>query len=341
MNVLIGIFCAWAIAWTVVIFHAPALWVVAALGFAQNLAFTFVSRGRNSGSLVYHMVASIFSNGIWLGMFVVGVKIASEAPTFPTEFAIVYVLSTMAGSVFAHWLARRVERGAARNVQEDRVQALEKRLIDLETLAEHAEVADFEGALRGALRRIESLEENDPTPGLLNGLDDHEGRLKSLERTREDTNRILGDVFKRLCKLETVDLSEGNTLESLELSLAAHIKRIEALEERIQEIRESPESGTSRYIGLANLVGVLEGKVRHLWEAATIRAAYPETGNDLEGRIAWLEAERLVDRVAKLENVDLGGTIRAHLQPTYKRLAKLEGDVRDVESDVLSLERDR
>jgi hypothetical protein len=137
MRILIGIFCAWAVAWTVVVLQAPSLWVVAALGFAQNLAFTFVSRGRNSGSLLYHMVASVFSNGIWLGMFVVGVKIAAQAPTFPFEFAVVYVLSTMSGSVFAHWLARKVERGKARNVQEDRVQLLEERIRIVENHADN------------------------------------------------------------------------------------------------------------------------------------------------------------------------------------------------------------
>ena len=31
----------------------------------QNMSFTLVSRARNSGSLAFHAVAAIGSNGIW------------------------------------------------------------------------------------------------------------------------------------------------------------------------------------------------------------------------------------------------------------------------------------
>jgi hypothetical protein len=42
-------------------------WLVwACLLLVQNASFTWVSRGRrNSSSLAYHGLASIFSNGIW------------------------------------------------------------------------------------------------------------------------------------------------------------------------------------------------------------------------------------------------------------------------------------
>jgi hypothetical protein len=131
MRVLIGVFAAWACAWAIVVLHAPDLALVAGLGFLQNLAFTFVSRGRNSGSLGYHMVASVFSNGIWVTMFVIGIKITTAPDADVLPFAFVYCLSTMAGSVFAHWLARKVERGKARNVQEDRVQKIEEDVREL------------------------------------------------------------------------------------------------------------------------------------------------------------------------------------------------------------------
>jgi hypothetical protein len=138
MRVLIGVFAAWACAWAIVVLHAPDLALVAGLGFLQNLAFTFVSRGRNSGSLGYHMVASVFSNGIWVTMFVIGIKITTAPDADVLPFAFVYCLSTMAGSVFAHWLARKVERGKARNVQEDRVEKIEERLAAAEL--NHGEV---------------------------------------------------------------------------------------------------------------------------------------------------------------------------------------------------------
>lgn len=131
MKILIPIFAAWAAAWAIVIGWAPELAIVAGLGFAQNIAFTLVSRGRNSGSLTYHIVASIFSNGIWLVMFVYNVNLVTGANGFPMAFAAVYILSTMSGSVFAHWLAKRVERGAARNVQEDRITKLEEKVSEV------------------------------------------------------------------------------------------------------------------------------------------------------------------------------------------------------------------
>jgi hypothetical protein len=277
MKVLIGIFFAWAVAWGVVIAWAPSLWIVAALGFLQNVAFTFVSRGRNSGSLLYHMVASIFSNGIWLGMFVIGVKIAAEAPTFPAAFAVVYVLSTMAGSVFAHWLARKVEKGKARNVQEDRVEILEK-----------------------AVRRLEKQIEA-PNPLFLETVMRKLATLELLVKGREATIVREGTDFN--------EVEPETTLP----------ERLDALEEAMREnVRQ--EGATSLQLG--ERLEKVEEKVRHLWEAATIRANYPETGNDLEGRIAWLERN-----VARLADVDIRGTVKMHLQPALKRIARLEGEV--------------
>lgn len=36
------------------------------LTFIQNASFTLVSRARNSGSIKFHAVAAVLSNGIWL-----------------------------------------------------------------------------------------------------------------------------------------------------------------------------------------------------------------------------------------------------------------------------------
>jgi predicted permease len=131
-NVLAWITYAWAVAWAIVAFHQPALWPVAALGFVQNVAFTFVSRGRNSGSLGYHLIASIFSNGIYAALLFTSIDMISQAKSMPMPFLIVYTLATMAGSIFAHWLALRAERGKARSVQEDRFEKLQRRVAALE-----------------------------------------------------------------------------------------------------------------------------------------------------------------------------------------------------------------
>jgi len=39
------------------------------LAFAQNVSFSIVSCSRNRSSFSYHMMASVFSNGIWFLTF--------------------------------------------------------------------------------------------------------------------------------------------------------------------------------------------------------------------------------------------------------------------------------
>lgn len=84
---------------------------------AQNFAFTFVSRARSSASIMRHAKASLMSNGIWIvsqivllgpmydyltGRHGVGMQMLAEA---------VYTVSTMSGSLYAHFHALRTEKG--------------------------------------------------------------------------------------------------------------------------------------------------------------------------------------------------------------------------------------
>lgn len=131
-NVLSWIGLAYAFAWALVVTQAPELWTVALLGFIQNIAFTFVSRGRNSGSLGYHLGASIFSNGIYAALLFVSIDQVTQAKSMPMLFLAVYTLATMSGSIFAHWLALRIEKGKAKSVQEDKFGALARRVAQLE-----------------------------------------------------------------------------------------------------------------------------------------------------------------------------------------------------------------
>lgn len=131
MRVLIWVGLAVVASWACVAV-VPALWPVALFGFIQNVAFTFTSRGRNSGHLGYHLVAAVFSNGIYAVLLLFSIKLVTMAGTAIGPFLACYTCSTLAGSVFAHWLAVRVERGRARNVQEDRMLALERRVDELE-----------------------------------------------------------------------------------------------------------------------------------------------------------------------------------------------------------------
>lgn len=81
----------------------------------QNAAFTWVSRARNSGSLMYHGFAAVFSNGIW---FISNLYLIAQVakPDMPMSrlmvLGIVYVCGTVTGSVLMHWVSMRwLEKG--------------------------------------------------------------------------------------------------------------------------------------------------------------------------------------------------------------------------------------
>lgn len=86
---------------------------------AQNFAFTFVSRARNSASLSRHAKAAIFSNGVWFASQLIilsklfgylkgdyGIGMAIFTGVFYTAF-------TMAGSLIAHYFSLKSEEGKA------------------------------------------------------------------------------------------------------------------------------------------------------------------------------------------------------------------------------------
>lgn len=99
----------------------PQLWALwAFVLILQNFSFTFVSRARNSGSLKKHLVAGIFSNGIWF---------ASQIFAFSAIFSILtgkygigkamaagvfYTAFTLTGSLLAHQFALKTEKGKTR-----------------------------------------------------------------------------------------------------------------------------------------------------------------------------------------------------------------------------------
>lgn len=83
--------------------------------FAQNASFTLVSRARNSGSIAFHGLASVLSNGIWIASmyFVVDrLQAAKGDPSAMAGVGLFYTIFTVAGSVFMHWFSMTyLERG--------------------------------------------------------------------------------------------------------------------------------------------------------------------------------------------------------------------------------------
>lgn len=92
----------------------------AVLLLAQNAAFTWVSRARNSGSTRYHAVAAVFSNGVWFaGQFIIFDQFTQARESGDMRYVAFlfafYTLFTVLGSVGAHHvLQTRVETGARR-----------------------------------------------------------------------------------------------------------------------------------------------------------------------------------------------------------------------------------
>jgi hypothetical protein len=90
------------------------LW--AALLIVQNLSFTVVSRARNSGSLEYHALAAVFSNGIWIisqiilldsFMKVLRKDHKTRADKLKAAgIAVFYTVFTVAGSLLGHWCSQ-------------------------------------------------------------------------------------------------------------------------------------------------------------------------------------------------------------------------------------------
>jgi len=79
--------------------------IIIVLAFAQNTAFTMVSRSRNRDSLDYHAVASLFSNCLWFLTFR-----ELLVRDFPLDLFTFYALGTIAGSVFGAKISMFIER---------------------------------------------------------------------------------------------------------------------------------------------------------------------------------------------------------------------------------------
>lgn len=68
----------------------------------QNASFTLVSRARNSKSLMYHSIASILSNGVWLLVIREVVQNFDEPILMWT-----YLIGAVIGSVGMHFIAMK------------------------------------------------------------------------------------------------------------------------------------------------------------------------------------------------------------------------------------------
>lgn len=96
-------------------------WVIWALILiAQNASTTWASRARNSGSVRYHSVASIFSNGVWFISFTLLTDSVLTAAAMKSSgqwlfLGLFYTTFTVTGATLAHYLSMTyLEKGDRR-----------------------------------------------------------------------------------------------------------------------------------------------------------------------------------------------------------------------------------
>lgn len=116
---------------------APALTILG-LAFTQNVSFTLVSRSRNRSHMRYHLIASVFSNGIW---FLTFRELVLAKMTF--MLFIPYTVGTVAGSLFGAAVSMKIEAWLGATSDEHvkksdpELEALKKRVAVLETNNSH------------------------------------------------------------------------------------------------------------------------------------------------------------------------------------------------------------
>lgn len=76
--------------------------IMLGLTILQNASFTLVSRARNSNSILYHTIASVLSNGIWL------LVIRHVVTNFNNWILMVaYIVGAVIGSISMHYIAMK------------------------------------------------------------------------------------------------------------------------------------------------------------------------------------------------------------------------------------------
>lgn len=83
----------------------------------QNASFTLVSRARNSGSLTFHAIAAVGSNGVFILTQLVALDKLMTVLKHPTPLSVLgifafYTSFTVLGSVMMHYISMKyIEKG--------------------------------------------------------------------------------------------------------------------------------------------------------------------------------------------------------------------------------------
>jgi len=98
------------------LYQISSLIGLSSVAFVQNMAFTWVSRSRNSGDVNYHRYAALCSNSIW---FITQLLMLNQLWQFIQSggwwriclVGVVYTISTTEGSVLMMRILLKREQG--------------------------------------------------------------------------------------------------------------------------------------------------------------------------------------------------------------------------------------
>lgn len=84
-----------------------SLLTILLLAFAQSVSFSIVSRSRNRSSFRYHMIASVFSNGIWFLTFR-QLVLADMTWVLFIPYTVGTVAGSLTGAKVSMWIEQRL-----------------------------------------------------------------------------------------------------------------------------------------------------------------------------------------------------------------------------------------
>jgi hypothetical protein len=76
------------------------------MAFAQNVSFSIVSRSRNRNNIPYHLIAAVFSNGVWF----MTMKYLVVTQQMGWGLFVPYTIGTVAGSVTGQRISMVIEK---------------------------------------------------------------------------------------------------------------------------------------------------------------------------------------------------------------------------------------
>lgn len=93
--------------------------IIMGLAYIQNISFSIVSRSRNRNNMKYHLIASVFSNGIWFLTFRELVR-ADMTFTLFIPYTIATVAGSLTGAKVSMWIEKMLGASADGHLEKEK-----------------------------------------------------------------------------------------------------------------------------------------------------------------------------------------------------------------------------